>query len=50
MPAEDEVYYLIGWEVRHPWERLSTVELRGGGECYLGILLHSAKLGDRVLR
>ena len=37
-----EVYYLVGWEVRHQWERLMTVELRRGGECYLGILLRSA--------
>ena len=44
------MYYLIGWEVRHLWEKLRTVELRGGVECYLGILLRSAKRSDRVLR
>ena len=50
MPAEDEVYYLIGWEVRHPWKRLRTVELRVDGEYHLGILLRSVTRSDRVLR
>ena len=50
MQAGNEVYYLVGLEVRHPWERLRTVELRGGVKCYLGILLRSAKRSERVLR